>query len=147
MVKSLPVYIYVPMDYVHVPVSSKRLQTPVDVSHPIDASAEGEAIERLLKTISNARNPVILVDALAARHGAKQEARLLVDALDFPTFATSMGKSIIDEDHPRFCGIYNGAVSYPGIQKAVEKSDCIINIGPLLADSNTGGHSRNNYQF
>jgi pyruvate decarboxylase len=39
-------------------------------------------------------------------------------------------------------GVYNGFVSYPGVQEAIESSDFIINTGPLLSDSNTGGFTR-----
>lgn len=39
-------------------------------------------------------------------------------------------------------GVYNGFVSYPGVQAAIESSDFIINTGPLLSDSNTGGFTR-----
>ena len=38
--------------------------------------------------------------------------------------------------------MYNGIVSYPGIADAIEKSDFVINTGPLLSDSNTGGFTR-----
>jgi pyruvate decarboxylase len=39
-------------------------------------------------------------------------------------------------------GVYNGAVSYPGIKETIESSDFIINTGPILSDSNTGGFTR-----
>jgi len=38
--------------------------------------------------------------------------------------------------------VYNGFVSYPGVQEAIESSDFIINTGPMLSDSNTGGFTR-----
>jgi pyruvate decarboxylase len=141
-VKSLPVYIYVPMNFVHAPVSARRLEIPVDISPPINLANEERAVDKMLRMISTSRNPIVLIDALAARHNATAETRELVDVLDLSFFATPMGKAIVNETHPRFCGIYNGAVSYPGIADAVESSDCVINIGPLLADSNTGGLSR-----
>lgn len=34
-------------------------------------------------------------------------------------------------------------VSFPGCCETLESSDLIINIGPLLSDSNTGGFTRN----
>ena len=130
------------MDFVHTLISADRLTTPIDTSFPVDLSTEMRAVEKIVQAITTAKNPLVLVDCLAARHEAMDETRRLVDALDFPTFTTSMGKSIINETHPRFCGVYNGDVSYPGVKLAVESSDCIINVGPLLADSNTGGHTR-----
>jgi pyruvate decarboxylase len=134
VVKSLPVYIYVPMDFVHVPVSAVRLQKPIDMAQPINAANEEQAVLKMINAMVAAKKPIVLVDCLAARHGAVQETKQLVDTLDFPLFSTSMGKAIIDETHSRFHGIYNGEVSYAGIKEAVESSDCIVNIGPLLAD-------------
>jgi pyruvate decarboxylase len=129
------------MDFVHVPVSGRRLGSPVDISPPVNLASEERAVNKILQMISASRNPIVLIDALVARHNVTAETRELVNVLDLPFFATPMGKTIVNETHPRFCGIYNGAVSYPGIADAVESSDCVINMGPLLADSNTGGLS------
>jgi pyruvate decarboxylase/indolepyruvate decarboxylase len=51
----------------------------------------------------------------------------------------NMGKSVIDESHKQFIGGYNGDFSAPGVQAAVEQSDCLISFGSLLCDFNTGG--------
>ena len=58
------------------------------------------------------------------------------------TFTTNAGKGIVDETSPFYCGVYNGEVATPGIKKAVESSDFVLNIGPLLSDSNTGAFTR-----
>ena len=34
-------------------------------------------------------------------------------------------------------------VSFPGCAESLESSDLVLNIGPLLSDSNTGGFTRN----
>ncbi|EOD44411.1 putative pyruvate decarboxylase protein [Neofusicoccum parvum UCRNP2] len=100
-------------------------------------------IEAILSALYSARNPVVIVDCLVARHRATPQARQLLDILRFPTFSTSMGKGIIDEPTPYFHGIYNGKVSHPGVAAAVEDaSDLVLDLGPLLSDSNTGGHTR-----
>jgi pyruvate decarboxylase len=40
------------------------------------------------------------------------------------------------------CTNANNTVSFPGCAESLESSDLILNIGPLLSDSNTGGFSR-----
>ncbi|KAM6530189.1 Pyruvate decarboxylase 1 [Fusarium falciforme] len=142
LLRSLPVYLFVPMDFVHVPIDASPLRSHIELNPPVDIANETEALSVFLKALQIAKNPILLVDCLTDRHGSVQEARKLADLLDFPIFSTSMGKTIIDETHPRYCGVYNGEVSYPGVKAAVERSDCILNLGPLLADSNTGGHTR-----
>ncbi|KAL6362823.1 hypothetical protein LRP88_04134 [Fusarium phalaenopsidis] len=142
LLRSLPVYLFVPMDFVHVPIDASPLRSHIELNHPIDVANETEALSMALKALKTAKNPLLLVDCLTDRHGAVQEARRLADRLEFPILATSMGKTIIEETHPLYCGVYNGEVSYPGVKATVERSDCILNLGPLLADSNTGGHTR-----
>jgi pyruvate decarboxylase len=54
-----------------------------------------------------------------------------------------MGKSIADEDLAYYHGTYNGKVCPPWMHTYIEEeSDLVLEFGPLLADSNTGGHSR-----
>jgi pyruvate decarboxylase len=48
----------------------------------------------------------------------------------------------LNESHPTFVGIYNGSVSYPGVQEEIESSDFVINTGPCHSDSNTGRFTR-----
>lgn len=101
------------------------------------------AISATLSMLYKARSPRVIVDALTARHGGRAVTRALVDKLKFPTFSTSMGKSIIDETEVYFCGIYNGKVSVLGVCEVLEQqSDLVFDLGPILSDSNTGGHTR-----
>lgn len=74
----------------------------------MNALNEQRAVERILQGIATAKSPVVLVDCLAARHEATAETRHLVDALNFLTFATSMGNSIINEIKPNFYGTITG---------------------------------------
>lgn len=130
------------MDFVHIPVSGKRLETSVDFSYPSNLENEKRAVEHIVRAVSKAKRPFILADALAHRHGAIQETRALVQILNFPSFTTPYGKAVLNEEYPQHSGTYNGEVSQPGIKAVVESSDCIINVGPFLSDSNTGGHTR-----
>ena len=41
-----------------------------------------------------------------------------------------------------YIGGYNGVVSYPGVSDTIEASDFVINTGPFISDSNTGGFTR-----
>ncbi|CZR68750.1 related to pyruvate decarboxylase [Phialocephala subalpina] len=141
-VHSLPVYIFVPSDFVHVPVSGS-ISPLANLALISDHENETAAIAATISTIYAAKSPVVIVDALVSRHLAIDVTRELVDFLGFPTFSTSMGKSIIDETRPYFHGIYNGQVSVPDVCKVIEQdSDLVIDLGPLLSDSNTGGHTR-----
>ncbi|KAL3477418.1 pyruvate decarboxylase [Aspergillus californicus] len=141
---SLPVYVFVPMDFVHVAVAAEPLDRAVDVTPRTDDEACQAALDMILEKLKKARTPSIIVDALVHRFGASDIIRQLLDQLNIPTFTTPMGKSIVDETKPYFYGVYNGKVSYPGIANTIEnESDLVIDVGPCHSDSNTGGHSRN----
>ncbi|KAI3403498.1 PDC1 [Candida oxycetoniae] len=137
-----PVYLGLPSNLVDLMVPSSLLQTPIDLSlKPNDPEAQEEVIETVKQLISQATNPVILVDACASRHNCKSEVAALVDATQFPVFTTPMGKSGINESHPRFGGVYVGSLSRPDVKEAVESADLILSVGALLSDFNTGSFS------
>ncbi|OAP56450.1 hypothetical protein AYL99_09629 [Fonsecaea erecta] len=135
----LPVYIYVPLDYVHVLV--KEPKSKLEANATQSATMNEKASSLILDSLRKSTERVVLVDVLATRYGALDLLRPLVDVLNCPIYCTPMGKGAIDETHPRYVGIYSGGTSAPGIQEAVESSDCALHLGPLLADSNTGGFS------
>ncbi|PVH71380.1 pyruvate decarboxylase [Cadophora sp. DSE1049] len=142
--QSLPVYIFVPMDFVHTCIPASFLDRPVDLLPKVDTTSFEAAAQTVLSRLHAAKAPTIVVDALVARFGATTVARQLVDLIQIPTFSTPMGKSIVDESRSYYYGVYNGSVSHPGIASSIEeKSDLVLDLGPCLSDSNTGGHSRN----
>ncbi|EXJ90609.1 hypothetical protein A1O1_03712 [Capronia coronata CBS 617.96] len=139
----LPVYIYVPVDVVSVPLDASRLETPLDTAiRNADSEIEDRIVHSVLSEIEKASDPVILADVLAIRHGGRDLTRKLAEITQFPSYTTPLSKGIIDENAPYFNGVYNGKVSFPGVAERVEGSDLVLNLGPLLSDSNTGGFSR-----
>ncbi|KAJ8097449.1 thiamine diphosphate-binding protein [Lipomyces tetrasporus] len=141
--KSLPGYIYVPLDIVNAPVPRAKLDVALrfKIVNP-DPSLEDALVLEILDAIYKSKSPAILVDILARRHRARELVMELIEKTGIPSFSTDMAKGFVDEDHPSFVGQYNGRLSRPGVADAVESSDVVINIGPLISDSNTGGFTR-----
>ncbi|AMD19206.1 HBR305Wp [Eremothecium sinecaudum] len=137
-----PVYLGLPANMVDLTVSSKLLETPIDLElTPNDEEAENEVVNTVLELIKKSKNPVILADACASRHDVKKEAIDLINETQFPAFVTPMGKGCIDESHSRFGGVYVGTLSSPEVKDAVESADLVLSIGALLSDFNTGSFS------
>ena len=137
-----PVYLGLPANVVDMMVPANLLETPVDLAlKPNDPQAETEVIETVLEMIRRAKNPVILADACASRHDVKAETKKLIELTQFPAFVTPMGKGSIDENNPRFGGVYVGTLSNPAVKEAVESADLILSVGALLSDFNTGSFS------
>jgi pyruvate decarboxylase len=141
-VKSGPVYIFVPIDIVDLQVPAAALKQPLDLSPPKDDKLIEAATDAVLSALYESKNPAIFVDCLVDRHNAIKELETLIEKVSCPVFATNMGKGIIDETHPNYLGVYNGMVSSLGIAAAVEKSDCVLIVGSLASDTNSGGFTR-----
>jgi len=54
-----------------------------------------------------------------------------------------MGKTVLSEHHPQFIGLFEGDRSRDYVRKRVESADCILHLGPLMTDFNTGGFTAN----
>lgn len=137
-----PVYIGLPTDVAYTEVDGDALQKPIDLTLPKnDEETENYVVKEVLELLHKARRPIILADACASRHGVVKEVQELVDKTNMPAFTTPMGKSVVDESHGRFGGVYIGDVTQPHIKEVVESSDLVLSIGALKSDFNTGSFS------
>ncbi|ODQ82078.1 hypothetical protein BABINDRAFT_59093 [Babjeviella inositovora NRRL Y-12698] len=140
-----PVYVGLPANLVAMRVPASRLAAPLDLTRaPNDSCTEHEVVAACIRLMRAAHAPVVVVDAGAARHGCKRIAARLVDATQFPVFVTPMGKGGVDEQHPRFGGVFVGTLSYPAVRAAVDAADLVLSIGGLMSDFSTSSFS---YRF
>jgi indolepyruvate decarboxylase len=49
-----------------------------------------------------------------------------------------MGKAVLDEQHPNYIGMYDGALMNEGVRDFVESCDLVIEVGAVHSDFNTG---------
>jgi acetolactate synthase-1/2/3 large subunit len=91
-------------------------------------SAEPKAVRAAVKAIEAAKNPVLVIGAGANRKLCGRMLEQFVEKTGIPFLTTQMGKGVIDERHPKFLGC--AALSAGDfVHRAVEASDCIINVG------------------
>lgn len=139
-IQSRPVYITLPTDMVQEQVEGARLDTPIDLSLPrVEDEKEDYVVDAVLKDLSAAKNPVIVVDACAVRHRVLEETHALIEKSGLPVFVTPMGKSAVDETLPNYGGVYAGDGSNAGVKDRVESADLILSIGAIKSDFNTTG--------
>lgn len=135
-------YIALPTDLVYAKVSDKRLSMPIDTSTPSnDENVERVVLEEIISRVRKSKDPIILADACAIRHFVVSETHELVDKSGLPVFASPMGKTAVDEQHPQYGGIYVGDMTPPKVRDRVQQADCVLSIGALLSDFNTGSFS------
>lgn len=138
VIKSRPVYIMLPTDMVDAKVEGAKLQTPIDLEDPAnDPDKEDYVVSVVMKYLTGAKRPVMLVDACAIRHRVLAEVNDLATKTNMPVFVTPMGKGAYDETRPNYGGVYSGASSLPHVKEAVEASDLILSIGALKASHGT----------
>jgi pyruvate decarboxylase len=105
----LPVFIYVPLDIVGIPLDATRLETPLNTTVTnTNKEQEDEIVNSTLKLIKASSKPAILADVLTIRHGGRDLARRLVSATHFSSYSTPLSKGVIDESSPNHNGCYNG---------------------------------------
>ena len=90
-VQSRPVYITLPTDIVQKKIEGERLKKPLDLTHPPnDTEKEDYVVDVVLKYLHAAKNPVILVDAGAQRHGVLDEVHELVEKSNLEPYCAKL---------------------------------------------------------
>lgn len=141
VIQKLPVYIFFPIDMTNEVVSEDLLDRKLDLNFPVDGGSEEAALAAITDAIQKAKQPSIFIDFLTHSHG-REETRALVEVLKWPLYGSHMSKGVINEDHERFVGLYNGNVSVPGVAEAMQSSDLVLALGWWPCDSNTAVFSR-----
>lgn len=131
-----PVYIEIPRDMVHSipPVAHAFRPTSTQVNEAALQEAVKEAYERL----KNAKKPVVIAGIEIHRFGLQDLVVKLVEQSRIPVAATLLGKSVINEKHPLYIGLYEGAMGRSDVTQFVEDSDCVLLLGAFMTDLNLG---------
>jgi indolepyruvate decarboxylase len=131
-----PVYIELPRDMVSVPGIPHH--QPPELRERSDRQSLRAALAEAKERINAARQPVVLADVEVHRFGLQDEVLELVEQTNIPVAATVLGKSAIEEQHPLYLGIYEGAMGREDVRQYVERSDCLILLGAFMTDINLG---------
>jgi indolepyruvate decarboxylase len=131
-----PVYLAIRADYAGMPVIDVVCppDTPL-ISSPDTLEA---AVNAIVEKLERAETAVILAGYLLSRLGLRAQAQELIEATGLPFATMAMDKASLDETHPQFMGMYIGTKMNPEIKQFVEGCDCVLNLGALWSDFNTG---------
>ena len=103
-----------------------------------DEAALDEALAETAALVAAAHQPVILAGEELARFGLQDELPSLIDRTGIPAAVTTLSKSVLDETHPLFLGVYEGAIGNESTRAYVEQSDCLLILGANLSDATLG---------
>lgn len=134
----LPVYISLPSDVVRM-----TCPPPVPFAHSIpvlsDQEAFIEAVAEAAEMLKNAQMPLVIGGVELQRYRLQRSFAAFLEKSGFPFVTMMLGKTLLSEHHPQFIGLYQGERSRPYVKERVASADCIIQLGEVLTDFNTGG--------
>ena len=131
-----PVYIELPRDMVDViPPIAHAFRRP---NTQIDSLALDEAVREAVDRINLAKKPIIIAGVEIHRFGLQDQLMKLAEQAKIPIAATILGKSVVDETHPLYVGLYEGAMGREEVTQYVEDSDCVLLLGAFMTDINLG---------
>jgi TPP-dependent 2-oxoacid decarboxylase len=137
-----PVYISLPSDVVRM-----KCNRPSAFHFPTrpqsDQEALGEAIKEAVRMLDKSQKPVVIGDVELIRFKLQTDFARFLDKTGFPYVTMMLGKTLLSEHHPQFIGLFEGDRSRDYVRNRVESADCILKLGALMTDFNTGGFTTN----
>jgi len=130
-----PVYLAFPSDVVDQPILAGGAPQPLPASDPVALAAATEAVVATLDAPSNA---CVLPGLLVRRLGLQDATESFVEAAELPFATMFADKSVIDEEHPNYIGMYDGRLMNETVREFVESCDAVVMIGTMQTDFNTG---------
>ncbi|MFY9327090.1 MAG: thiamine pyrophosphate-binding protein [Georgfuchsia sp.] len=137
-----PVYISLPADVVMMKCHQPNA-FPFPTPAPSDPDALAEAIKETLGMLDKAQRPVVIGGVELIRFKLQKEFAGFLDKTSFPYATMMLGKTVLSEHHPQFIGLFEGDRSRDYVRNRVESADCILQLGDLMTDFNTGGFTTN----
>ena len=130
-----PVYVAFPADVANQMVvsSARPLDPPLG-----DSTTLQSATDAIVGALEGARTACILPGLLAVRTGVQEALRSFVDASGLPFATMFMDKSVLDEQHPAYVGMYDGRLMGESVRSFVESCDRVLIVGAIMSDFNTG---------
>jgi indolepyruvate decarboxylase len=131
-----PVYLELPRDMAAARGTAPRVSSPA--REKSDRNALREALGEAVKMINASRRPVIIAGVELHRFGLQKDLLRLIQKTNIPVAVTPLSKAVLGEGHPRFLGVYEGAMGWEACRDYVESSDCLILLGAFMSDVDLG---------
>ncbi len=133
-----PVYMAFPSDVANAPVLGSAAPLGMPNSDPRSLAAATDAVAAALNEADTA---CALPGVLLRRLGLQGAAAAFVDSSGLPFATMFADKSVLDENHPCYIGMYAGRLMEEPVRAFVESCDVVVMIGAMLSDGNTAGHT------
>lgn len=132
-----PVYVAIPVDVCNVLVDAEIPCLNIKSNEKTLA----EVLYHIKEVLDKSKRPVLLADYLVKRFGLTSQIESFVEKTKMPITSFLMGKGGVDETSKAFIGTNLGNISNDLFLETMNDSDCILGVGTLFSDLNTGGFS------
>lgn len=129
-----PIYIELPRDVAKKSISYDVYKQGTPVAPATDKENLQEAVKEVTEWLSAAKQPAILAGVELARYDLGEKLIRFAEKANIPVATTLLSKSVVNERHPLFAGVYSGPSSNEITRKIVEESDCLLMFGVMLTD-------------
>jgi len=129
-----PVYIELPRDVAHKPIKYDVYHQGTPTAPETDAISLREALKEVFTWLDDAQKPIILAGVQVSRFNLGNELIRFAEKHSIPVATTLLSKSVVDEKHRLFLGVYAGTMSSDVVKDYVESSDCILILGEMVTD-------------
>ena len=134
-----PVYIELPRDVSMQPINYDVYTQGTPKFPESDLQNLEDAVKEIAKLIEDSKSPVILAGVEIARCKMGKMLTKFAEKHNIPLATTLLSKSVIDELHPLYIGVYAGSNSSKNhVKEMVENSDCLIVCGEVLTEATVG---------
>ena len=134
-----PIYIELPRDIASKPIKYDVYTLGTPKSPETDMHNLEDALKEVVTWVEESKNPVILAGVEIARCGLGKELLRFAEKHNIPIASTLLSKSVINELHPLYIGVYAGTNSSKAhVINMVEESDCLLVCGEVITDATFG---------
>jgi indolepyruvate decarboxylase len=134
-----PIYIELPRDVSMMPLLYDVYVQGTPKAPNTDMDNLEDALKEVAGLIEDAKNPVILAGVELARCKLGKEVVRFAEKHNIAMASTLLSKSVINEMHPLYIGVYAGSNSSKSyVKDMVENSDCLLVCGEVLTEATVG---------
>ncbi|MCE2982456.1 MAG: thiamine pyrophosphate-dependent enzyme [Parachlamydia sp.] len=132
-----PVYFEIPRNKVDAPLPEKNTFHHLAIEKS-DPNILQEALKETVAVLSTCKRPLIWAGHEILRFKLSSPLLQFAERFQIPIVSTLLGKTVIDEYHPLFAGVYQGGLSPAEVIDLVESCDCMLVAGVIMHDLDTG---------
>ncbi len=137
-----PIYIELPRDVAGKPIGYDVYTQGTPKAVPTDVQNLEDALREVTSWVEGAKNPVILAGVEVARYQLGKELIKFCEKHNILVVCTLLSKSVVNEMHPLYAGIYAGTnSSHSHVREIVENSDCLLVLGEVITEATVGYRS------